>query len=85
VTFTFAATPGPPTFINENNGGTLTITTQDSFLTCTGETNDANDPVEVCSLAQGTTATSYQLQMSYPSTSGGTVTSPIATLTVTGS
>jgi len=81
VFFTFAATPGPPTFINESNGGTLTITTEDSFLTCTAGVNPANDPAEECLLSQGGTATSYTLQMSYPSTSGGTVSSPIATLT----
>jgi hypothetical protein len=86
VTFTFAATPGPPAYITADNGGTLTITTADSFFTCTVGVDGSNppNPAEVCSLASGGTFTSYQLQMSYPSPSGGTVVSPIATVTVTG-
>jgi hypothetical protein len=81
VTFTFAATPGPPTYITADNGGTLTITTADSFFTCTVGTDANDNPAEVCSLAQGGTATSYQLQMSYPSSSGGTVNSNVLTVT----
>lgn len=80
VTFTFAATPGPPAFITADNGGTLTITPADSFFTCTVGTNAAGDPAEDCSLASGGTATQYQLQMSYPSSSGSTVNSNVLTV-----
>jgi len=82
VTFTFAATPGPPAFITADNGGILTITTADSFFTCSVGTDADNNPAEVCSLASGGTATSYQLQMSYPSSSGSTVNSNLLTVTV---
>lgn len=81
VTFTFAATPGPPAFITADNGGTLTITTADSFFTCTTGTDANGNPAETCLLASGGTATSYQLQMSYPSSSGSTVLSNILTVT----
>jgi hypothetical protein len=83
VTFTFAASPGPPSYITAANGGTLTITTSDSFFTCAPGVDSNNNPAEVCSLASGGTATSYQLQMSYPSSSGGTAVSPVVTVTAT--
>ena len=83
VTFTFAASPGPPSFVTVSNGGTLTITPSDSFFTCTVGVDGSNHPAESCSLASGGTAPSYTLQMSYPNVSGtGTVISPIATVTV---
>jgi hypothetical protein len=86
VTFTFAATPGPPTFITEDDGGTLTTTPDDGIFTCTVGVNQDNNPAEVCALSSGgTPSSSYTLFMSYPSTSGGTVNSPTATVTVTGS
>jgi hypothetical protein len=81
VTFTFAATPGPPAFITADNGGTFNITIADSFFTCTVGTDADNNPAEVCSLASGGAATSYQLQMTYPSASGGMVNSNILTVT----
>ena len=81
VTFTFKASPGPPYYITAGNGGTLTVVTADSYFVCTVGTDANNNPAESCSLTQGGTATSYQLNMSYPSSSGGTVTSN--TLTVT--
>jgi hypothetical protein len=81
VYFTFAATPGPPAFITADNGGFLTITTADSFFSCATGTNPSGDPAEVCSLIEGGTATSYQLQMSYPSSSGATVNSNVLTVT----
>jgi hypothetical protein len=80
VYFTFAATPGPPAFITADNGGTLTINLADSFFVCSAGTNPSGDPAEVCSLTSGGTATQYQLYMSYPSSSGATITSN--TLTV---
>jgi len=80
-TFTFAATPRPPAVITADNGGTLTITTADSFFTCTVGTDAAGNPAEVCSLAQGGQAIQYQLQMSYPSSSGSTVNSNVLTVT----
>jgi hypothetical protein len=80
VYFTFAATPGPPAFITADNGGTLNITTADSFFVCTTGTNPSGDPAEVCSLTAGGTATQYMLQMSYPSSSGATVNSNILTV-----
>jgi hypothetical protein len=80
VYFTFAATPGPPAFITADNGGTLNITLADSFFVCTTGTNPSGDPAEVCSLTAGGSAASYQLQMSYPSSSGATVNSNILTV-----
>jgi len=91
VTFTFAASPGPPDFVTTGNGGTLTITRSDgmppdSLFTCIVgvDANNNNNPVEVCSLSTTTgAAPSYTLQMSYPNVSGtGTVNSPTATVTV---
>jgi hypothetical protein len=82
--FTFAATPGPPVFITADNGGTLTITPADGFITCVVSTDSKSNPDELCTAVQGaSTTTPYQLVMTYPSPSGGTVTStPTATLTV---
>jgi hypothetical protein len=82
IAFTFAATPGPPNYITAGNGGTLTITTADAYFACTAGTDGSGNPAEVCTLSQGGTATSYQLQMSYPTANGGTVTSNIVTATV---
>jgi hypothetical protein len=82
VYFTFVGSPGPPEYITENNGGTLTITTADSIFTCTVANNPAGNPSEECTLGSNSTATSYQLTMSYPSNSGGTVTSNTLTVTV---
>ena len=84
VTFTFAASPGPPDYVTAGNGGTLTVLPTDSFFTCTVGVNSGNNPAEVCSATTGAAA-SYSLYMTYPSPSGGTVTSPTATVTVTGS
>jgi Bacterial Ig-like domain (group 2) len=82
--FTFAATPGPPLFITADNGGTLTITPADNFVTCTVSVDSNNNPDELCTAVQGAnTTTPYQLVMTYPSSSGGTVSStPTATLSV---
>jgi hypothetical protein len=82
--FTFAATPGPPSFITANNGGTLTITPADNFVTCTVSVDGNSNPDELCTAVQGAnTITPYQIVMTYPSSTGGTVTStPTATLTV---
>jgi hypothetical protein len=80
--FTFAAAPGPPAFITANNGGTLVITPSDGFIECTVSVDSNNNPDELCTALQGAT-TSYSIVMTYPSASGGTVTStPPATLTV---
>lgn len=81
VPFTFAATPGPPLFITVDNGGTLSISPVDSFLTCTVGVDGSSNPAEVCTAATGA-ATSYTLVMTYPDGSGGTITSDTATLTV---
>ena len=81
VYFTFAGSPGPPDFITADNGGRLTITLADSYFTCSVANNPAGNPAEECSLSEGGSTASYQLQMSYPTASGGTVTSN--TLTVT--
>ncbi len=87
--FTFTGSPGPPTYITADNGGTLTITPTGSggtnFFTCTVGTDAKGNPAEVCSAQTGAGAGSpYTIQMSYPTPSGGTVTSPTATVTVTG-
>ncbi|MFZ0479599.1 MAG: hypothetical protein WAL71_10650 [Terriglobales bacterium] len=82
VYFTFAGNPGPPDFITVGDGGTLVITTADSFFVCTDSTYQ-NNPAESCSLTQGGTATSYQLYMTYPTPSGGTATSNTLTITAT--
>jgi len=81
ASFTFAATPGPPSFITANNGGTLTITPADGHITCTVSVDGSNNPDELCTATTGA-ASSYTIVMTYPSPNGGTVTSPTATLTV---
>jgi len=83
ASFTFAATPGPPSFITANNGGTLTITPADGNITCTVSVDTNTNPDELCTAgSNASTTVPYQLVMTYPSPSGGTVTSPTATLTV---
>jgi len=80
--FTFAATPGPPVFITADNGGTLGITPNDGNITCTVSTDGNNNPDELCTAA-AIGAASYTIVMTYPSPTGGTITStPAATLTV---
>jgi hypothetical protein len=80
--FTFAATPGPPNFITADNGGTLVISPDDGNVTCTTSTDTNNNPDELCTAAAIGNG-SYSIVMTYPSASGGTVTStPTATLTV---
>jgi len=80
--FTFAATPGPPAFITADNGGTLVITPADGKITCTVSLDTSNNPDELCTAITGA-ASSYTIVMTYPSPTGGTVTStPTATLTV---
>jgi len=80
--FTFAATPGPPLFITADNGGTLVISPNDGNITCTVSTDGNSNPDELCT-ATGGTGISYAITMTYPSPTGGTVTStPTATLTV---
>ena len=82
--FTFAGTPGPPAFITANNGGTLVITPADGKITCTVSVDSGTNPDELCTAITGAnTITPYQLVMTYPSPTGGTVTStPTATLSV---
>ncbi len=84
IIFTFAASPGPPKYVNSDNGGTLAIVPNDNIFTCVASTDANQNPVESCSLSTtGGAAASYTLQMSYTSASGGTVLSqPIATVTV---
>ena len=80
--FTFAATPGPPLFITADNGGTLVIAPSDGNIACTVSTDSSNNPDELCT-ATGGVGNSYAITMTYPSPTGGTVTStPAATLTV---
>jgi hypothetical protein len=81
--FTFTATPGPPTYITADNGGTLVITPSDGFITCTVSVDKNNNPDEVCTATTGFTSPSYSIQMTYPSSTGGIVTSTTATLNVT--
>ncbi len=85
--FTFTGSPGPPTDITTNNGGTLTITatntTYNTYLTCTVGTDTAGDPAEACVAESGAVAGNpYMIEMSYPTPSGGTAT---ATSTVNAS
>jgi hypothetical protein len=83
ATFTFAASPGPPLFITTDNGGTLVITPVDTFVTCTVDVDLSGNPDESCTAATGA-APLYNIVMTYPNPTGGTVTStPVATLTVT--
>jgi Bacterial Ig-like domain (group 2) len=80
--FTFASTPGPPSFITADNGGSLVITPSDGNIACIVSTDGSNNPDEVCT-ATGGVGISYAITMTYPSPTGGTVTStPAATLTV---
>ena len=80
--FTFAATPGPPSFITADNGGSLVITPADGNITCIVSTDSSTNPDELCT-ATGGKGISYAITMTYPSPTGGTVTStPAATLTV---
>jgi hypothetical protein len=81
VGFTFAATPGPPTYITADNGGTLVITPADGLITCSVSTDGSGNPNEVCTAATGAQS-SYTINMTYPSPTGGIVTSNTATLTV---
>ncbi len=82
--FTFAASPGPPFFITTDNGGTLVVSPVDTFLSCIVDVDTSGNPDESCTVATGGTAPSYTIVMTYPSSTGGTVTStPVATLTVT--
>ena len=83
VTFTFKASPGPPDYITVADGGTLVITTADSFFVCTVGTDAAGNPAESCSLTSGGTATSYEVSITYPTPNGGTVSSNILTVTAT--
>lgn len=79
--FTFTGTPGPPTFITADNGGTMTVTPNDTFIDCVVGVDASNNPAEVCKATTGAVGT-YTLQMSYPSPSGGTVLSKTATLSI---
>jgi hypothetical protein len=79
--FTFAATPGPPLFITADNGGTLVITPNDGNITCTVSTDSNTNPDELCTAAAVGTPP-YSIVMTYPSSTGGTVTSNTATLAV---
>jgi Bacterial Ig-like domain (group 2) len=79
--FTFTATPGPPNFITADNGGQLNISPVDSFFSCVVGVDGSNNPAEVCSVSQGAVGP-YTLSISYPSVSGGTITSDTANITV---
>jgi hypothetical protein len=80
--FTFASTPGPPVFITADNGGTLVITPADGKIACTVSVDSNNNPDELCTATTGAVGP-YSIVMTYPSPTGGTVTStPTATLTV---
>ncbi|MBZ5666441.1 MAG: Ig-like domain-containing protein [Acidobacteriia bacterium] len=79
--FTFAATPGPPSFITADNGGTLVITVDDGKITCSVSVDTSGNPAELCTAATGAAA-SYTIVMTYPDGNGGTVTSNAATLNV---
>jgi uncharacterized protein YjdB len=73
VQFSFTALAGGTSVpLTSNNGGVLTITPSDTFVTCT-----ASGDQEDCSATTGA-GTSYQLIMTYP----GTTASATATLTV---
>ncbi len=80
--FTFAATPGPPSYITADNGGTLLISPADGFITCTVSVDGKGNPDELCTATTGAVGP-YSIVITYPSATGGTVTStPTATLTV---
>ena len=72
VAFTFTALSGGTSVpLTSNNGGVLTVTPSDTFVSCI-----ASGDQEQCSASQGA-ASSYQLIMSYP----GTTATATATLT----
>ena len=79
--FTFTASPGPPSYITADNGGTLNISPVDNFFTCVIGVDANNNPAEVCSASQGAVGP-YSLSISYPSPSGSSITSNTATITV---
>ncbi len=86
--FTFTGSPGPPTYITADNGGTLTITATGnggtSDFTCTVGTDAKGNPAEVCSaITNASTGSPYTIQMSYPTPSGGTATAT-ATANISG-
>jgi hypothetical protein len=82
ASFTFAATPGPPSYITADNGGTLLISPADGFITCTVSVDGKGNPDELCTATTGAVGP-YSIVITYPSATGGTVTStPTATLTV---
>ncbi len=88
VPFTFKGSPGPPEYITEDNGGTLTITAtgggSTADFTCAVGTDLAGNPAEVCSAVTGASVGSpYTIQMSYPTPSGGTATAT-ATANISG-
>jgi hypothetical protein len=90
VPFTFTGSPGPPTYITPNNGGTLTVldnsgnTNANSNFTCAVGTDNSGNPAEVCTAYAGaSTGSPYKIQMSYPTSSGGTVTAS-ATANISG-
>lgn len=88
VPFTFTGSPGPPTYITADNGGTLTITASNSFstsdFTCTVGTDAKGNPAEVCQATTGASGGSpYTIQMSYPTPAGGTATAS-ATANISG-
>jgi hypothetical protein len=82
--FSFAATPGPPNYVTTGNGGTLNITPSDGFLSCIVSVDSNNNPNMVCSVGSTGGSSQYFLVMTYPSSTGGTVTSNTATLNVSG-
>ena len=79
--FTFAASPGPPSFITADNGGTLVITTDDGKITCSVTTDGSSNPAELCVAATGAVGP-YSIVMTYPDGNGGTITSNTATLNI---
>ncbi len=86
ASFTFAGSPGPPDYITTGDGGTLTITSNagvvnDGLITCVVSTDSNSNPDELCTAESGA-ASSYTLVMTYPSPSGGTISSPTVTLSV---
>jgi hypothetical protein len=81
--FTFTATPGPPGFVTADNGGTLVIAPPDANFTCAVGTDANSNPAEVCTAQTGVGAGPFNIQMSYPDPSGGTVTSNTAIVTIT--
>jgi hypothetical protein len=85
VTFTFPASPGPPTFITTGNGGTLTISPADGTINCVISTDASGNPTELCTSSGGGQSPSYTLVMTYVNATGIIITStPVATLNVSG-